>query len=130
MREYVKPTMEGEVFAANEYIAACGDSGVTYYFECNAGEKDKKYAVKDSRGMVATISGMYMNGGKLFGYYYQPCGDTHVAESDSGFLTGYHIDDVDTRWDENIPVVIWTDYNRDVHCTINLDMDEWTTQKS
>ena len=37
MREYVKPTMEGEVFAANEYIAACGDSGTVYKFTCDAG---------------------------------------------------------------------------------------------
>ena len=37
MKNYVKPMMESEAFAANEYIAACGDSGVTYKFECNAG---------------------------------------------------------------------------------------------
>ena len=37
MKNYVKPMMESEVFAANEYIAACGDSGVVYNFECNAG---------------------------------------------------------------------------------------------
>ena len=36
MKDYVKPMMESEVFAANEYIAACG-SGTTYLFTCNAG---------------------------------------------------------------------------------------------
>lgn len=128
MREYVKPTMEGQVFAANEYIASsCGESGVTYYFECNAGSRWKEYAIKDSRGRVATISGKYMDGHR---YYYHPCGETHVAESDSGFLTGYHLDDPDTRKDENIEVIIWTEYGRDVHCTTNLNMDNWETQKS
>ena len=45
MKNYVKPMMESEVFAANEYIAACGDSGVVYKFECNAGNRNSEYAV-------------------------------------------------------------------------------------
>ena len=124
-----RPLTRVQQFEANEYVSACGDSGTTYYFECNAGDWWKEYAVKDSSGNVATISGMYMDGGRR-GYYYHPCRETHVAESDSGFLTGYHIDDPDTWRDENISVVIWTDYNTDVHCTTKLNMDEWVTQKS
>ena len=38
MKNYVKPMMESEVFAANEYIAACGESGVVYKFKCDAGD--------------------------------------------------------------------------------------------
>ena len=128
-RVWVSPKSLVQKFVPNEYVAGCGDSGTTYYFECNAGDWWRQYAVKDSRGNVATISGMYMDGGRR-GHYYHPCGETHVAESDSGFLTGYHIDDPDTRRDENISVIIWTDYNSDVHCTTNLNMDEWVTQKS
>lgn len=124
-----RPLTEVQKFEANEYVAACGDSGTTYYFECNAGDWWKTYAVKDSRGNVATISGMYMDGGK-WGHYYHPCRERHVAESDSGFLKGYHIDDPDTWRDENISVVIWTDYNTDVHCTTKVNMDEWETAKS
>lgn len=45
MKNYVKPMMESEVFAANEYIAACGDSGVIYNFECNAGDWWGGYSV-------------------------------------------------------------------------------------
>ena len=37
MRDYVKPMMDSEVFAANEYFSACGDSGVVYKFKCDAG---------------------------------------------------------------------------------------------
>ena len=37
MKNYVKPMMESEVFAANEYIAACGDTEYgNYLFECDA----------------------------------------------------------------------------------------------
>ena len=114
-RAYVRPTMVGERFVANEYVAACGDSGVVYKFDCNAGEKGRRYAVKD-----AGILG-----------YYHPCGEKHEAESNSGFLTGYHIDDPYTiRKDENIPVTIWTNNDTDVHCTTNLDMKKWETAKS
>lgn len=39
-RAYVRPTMVGERFVANEYVAACGDSGKVYKFNCNAGDKN------------------------------------------------------------------------------------------
>ena len=126
-KTWEEPRILVQEFVANEYVAACGDSGVVYNFECNAGEKEKKYAVKDANGKVARISGFYMDG---WDDYYHPCGETHKAESNSGFLTGYHIDDRSTRKDENIQVIIWTENNSDVHCTTNLDMDSWVTEKS
>lgn len=130
-KRWEEPRILVQKFMPNEYVAACGDSGVVYKFECNAGKRHTPYAIKDSNGSVATISGMYMDGGKSWGgHYYHPCGETHEAESDSGFLTGYHLDDPFTRRDENISVVIWTQYNTDVHCTTKLDMNEWSTAKS
>ena len=126
-KRWEEPIILVQQFVANEYVAACGDSGVVYNFECNAGEKSKRYAVKNANGEVAWISGWYMNGKDD---YYRPCRETHHAESDSGFLFGYHIDDSDTKHDENIPVIIWTDNNTDVHCTTKLDMNSWTTAKS
>ncbi len=137
-RAYVRPTMVGERFVANEYVAACGNSGVVYKFNCNAGKKGHFYAVKDAKGNVATISGRYMNGGEPYwgdggwmsGNYYEPCEEKHEAESASGFLTGYHIDDMYTQEDDNISVIIWTANNTNVHCTTNLDMKSWETAKS
>ena len=129
-KTWEEPKIMVQKFVANEYVAACGDSGVVYNFECNAGEEDTPYAVKDANGNVATISGMYMDGGSFWGAYYHPCGETHQAESDSGFLTGFHLDDPKTKKDENIKVIIWTQDNTDVHCTTQLDMNQWTTAKS
>ena len=130
-KTWEEPRILVQKFMPNEYVAACGDSGVVYNFECNAGEPDGRYAVKDAYGNVAEISGMYMDGGmSWWGSYYHPCGETHKAESDSGFLTGYHLDDPSTRKDENIKVIIWTDHDTDVHCTTKLNMNEWTTAKS
>ena len=35
-KEYVRPSMVCETFAADEYVAACGDSGKVYKFVCDA----------------------------------------------------------------------------------------------
>lgn len=121
------PKIVVEQFVPNEYVAACGESGVIYNFECNAGEEGKKYAVKDKNGNVAFISGMYLDG---YWSSYHPCGETHKAPSESGFLSGYHLDDPKTKEDENIQVVIWTENDTDVHCTTKLDINSWTTAKS
>ena len=32
-----RPLTEVQKFEANEYVAACGDSGVVYKFKCDAG---------------------------------------------------------------------------------------------
>ena len=127
-KTWEEPKIMVQKFVANEYVAACGASGTVYNFVCDAGEKDTKYAVKDANGQVATISGYYMDGKND---WYQPCGETHQAESDSGFLTGFHLDDPKTKYvDERIGVIIWTQNNTDVHCTTQLDMNQWTTAKS
>ena len=127
-KTWEEPKIMVQKFVANEYVAACGASGTVYNFVCDAGEKDTKYAVKDANGKVATISGYYMEGKND---WYKPCGETHQAESDSGFLTGFHLDDPKTKYvDERIGVIIWTQNNTDVHCTTQLDMNQWTTAKS
>lgn len=126
-KTWEEPRIIVQEFVANEYVAACGESGVVYNFKCNAGQEGTNYAVKDANGKVATISGRRMNG---FTHYYHPCGETHKAESDSGFLTGYHIDNPYTPQDENIEVIIWTENNTNVHCTTQLDMNKWETAKS
>lgn len=127
-KTWEEPKIMVQKFIPNEYVAACGASGTVYNFVCDAGEKWTHYAVKDANGNVATISEEYMDGVL---HFYHPCGGTHQAESDSGFLTGYHLDDPKTFWkDENIAVIIWTENNTDVHCTTQLDMNQWTTAKS
>ena len=36
-KEWMEPVVEVQEFAANEYVAACGDSGKVYKFVCDAG---------------------------------------------------------------------------------------------
>lgn len=44
-REWMEPVIEVQEFVANEYVAACGDSGKVYNFECNAGKENSHYNV-------------------------------------------------------------------------------------
>ncbi len=129
VREWVRPQTVAQRFVANEYVAACGDSGTVYKFECNAGQgvthtdwfgQTTKYVwrVYDSNGNNLTGNGTY-----------GPCGTTHSAESTDDFINGY-IDNIYTSEKENIPVIIWTEGGTNIHCTTDLDMSTWETEKS
>ena len=136
MREYVKPMMDSEVFAANEYFSACGDSGITYKFECNAGEPYRYWQPGIFGGHWVTDDHPYRvvaNNGESWSNY-GPCNEKHVAESTDEFLNGY-IDNMHTSENENIPVIIWKEYvggwqKWNIHCTTNLNQDSWQTAKS
>ncbi len=130
-KRWEEPRILVQKFMPNEYVAACGDSGVVYNFECNAGNRQDSYNVYYDDGRpLASSNGNEEWSAQFVGYH--PCGATHKAESDSGFYDGYMY--LQDWWGDNtgdrIDVVIWTDRGRDVHCTTNLDMDEWTTAKS
>lgn len=123
-----EPQILVQKFMPNEYIAACGDSGKVYNFECNAGTKDHNYYVHNGSS-YQTIDGYYYGPGS---YTFTPCKKTHQASTDSEFITGLFLDDASTRKIERIPVVVWIDANDDynIHCTEKLNMTEWTTAKS
>lgn len=69
------------------------------------------------------------NGNYVYRSNFHACGEKHRAESDSGFYKGY-MDDTRTQWNDKIEVIVWTEYGRDTHCTTNLDMKSWETEKS
>lgn len=124
-RVWIRPLTEVQKFEANEYVAACGDSGVVYKFKCNAGDKNLgpfNYPYE----VYVDYNG---NGHYQYRANYHACGATHEAESDSGFYKGY-MDDERTWWDDHIEVIVWTEYGNDTHCTTELDMDKWETAKS
>lgn len=57
MKNYVRPMMESEVFAANEYIAACGEVNKVYKFECNAGNGNNGTVYLDSNSKLLFTAG-------------------------------------------------------------------------
>ena len=130
-KRWEEPRILAQKFMPNEYVAACGDSGVVYNFECNAGSRRESYNVYFDDGKPLASSNDNEEWYAQFTGYH-PCGATHEAESDSGFYDGYMY--LQNRRGNNtgdrIDVVIWTDRGTNVHCTTNLDMDNWTTAKS
>ena len=131
MRNWERPMAVVDAFVANEFVSACGDENKVYLFECNAGEKNSKYD-------VFTDDGRNLTSGLL--KYYHPCDAKHEAKVDSDFISGYmvHNGGNDQRYwgilkKHEYPktkVIIWTDNGTNVHCTTNLNTNEWSTAKS
>ena len=87
MKNYVKPMIESEVFAANEYIAACGDTNNEYIFQCDA---------------MGGISGavFYSDGDDEFEPFsddhmmdigYHACGEKHTTQVGDEFIEGWNL---------------------------------------
>lgn len=129
-RAYVRPTMVGERFVANEYVAACGDTEYgKYKFTCDAGGGVSGDVYRESNGKHG-----FQKGYGLFGYGgdkclggYHACGTTHEANTTDDFQNGYYIPDGGGAVD----VIIWRGKRGDnIHCTTNLNRDSWETTKS
>lgn len=140
MRNWKKPMAVVDAFVANEFVSSCGENHKIYNFECNAGEKNKHYDVFTADGHnITSYNSRWQS--------YHPCHKTHQAAEDSGFIKGFIVDNngndqlTYTKWSfetmswktyeyPKTDVIIWTDNNTNVHCTTNLNMKEWTTDKS
>lgn len=124
-RAYVRPTMVGERFVANEYVAACGDTEYgKYKFTCDAGGGVSGDVYQESNGKPGFQKGY---GGDEWLGGYHACGTTHEANTTDGFQNGYYISD----GGDTVDVIIWRGKRGDnIHCTTNLNRDSWETTKS
>lgn len=125
---YQKPFIICEQFTATEYVAACGDSGTVYYFECDA-PRGILYYYPNSDGK---IDGEYNGTGyaELLGYY-TPCAEKHEAESTNPFYDGFVDRNDNRKCDDGEAVIVWRGpKNNNGHATARLDMDSWETAKS
>lgn len=125
-RTYVRPTMVGERFVANEYVAACGDTEYgKYKFTCDAGGGAKGDVYVESNGKPGLQrDDRCLTPGVL--RYYHACNVTHYADTNDKFLDGYYV----PYGGSAQQVIIWTDHGRNVHCTTNLNRESWETTKS
>lgn len=124
-RAYVRPTMVGERFVANEYVAACGDTEYgKYKFTCDAGGGVSGDVYRESNGKPGFQKGY---GGDEWLGGYHACGTTHEANTTDDFQNGYYIPD----GGDAVDVIIWRGKRGDnIHCTTNLNRDSWETTKS
>lgn len=127
-RVYVRPTMVGERFVANEYVAACGDENKVYKFTCDAPRGTLYYYPKSD----GKIDGVYTGDGRAsrIGSYH-PCNAKHEASTTNDFYDGFVDYNGNRRQDDGEGVVVWRGpRNNNGHATTNLDMNTWETAKS
>lgn len=127
-RAYVRPTMVGERFVANEYVAACHDQNTVYKFSCNA-RGGWLYYYPSFDG---TIDGSYNGNGQpeRLGFY-TPCSAKHEASTTDDFYDGFVDYNSNRKQDEGEGVIVWRGpKNRNGHATKDLNMSTWETAKS
>lgn len=130
-RIYESPKAYVEMFTPNEYVAACGDSGKTYKFTCNAGGGEYGEVYLETNGREGLQTSGRNKDRHLSGYH--ACGTTHEASSTDDFLNGYYVVEGDGWHSQDIvtPVIVWRGPDNDnTHCTTNLDINSWETAKS
>ena len=128
MRNWERPMVVVDTFAANEFVSTCGELNRVYKFKCDAGGGTPGTVYEDSNH-----NGKWDLFGDeaLTGYIlptYHACGETHSAPTDDEFIEGFYLPNSDPF--KATKVIIWTDRGTNVHCTTNLDKDSWETEKS
>lgn len=130
-RVYERPMMFAQEFMANEYVAACGDSGKVYKFVCDA---VGKYGTGLSGYTVYTngVDKISETDDDVILGSYAPCTATHEANAKDDFIPGYMKKNiVGYPIGEAIPVIIWRgEDGNNIHCTTDLDTANWETAKS
>lgn len=141
-----KPEMHEFAFAANEYVAACGDNGSKYLFKCDAWGGVLHYfknllVSKDAAQPKWDEVDYSQAGDTTIGSYF-PCGREHEASTSSDFYWGYIDYDRDNSHDPNggtlglLPtpketVIVWRGPNgNNGHATKNLNINDWEVAKS
>lgn len=128
MRNWERPMVVVDTFAANEFVSTCGDKGTIYKFTCNA-PKGLLYYYKNSDGQ---IDGEHNpnDDSKLIGWYH-PCGAEHEAPKTDGFYDGFVDYNGNRKQDPDEGVIVWRGQSgKNGHATTNLDMNSWETAKS
>ena len=146
-RIWSKPEMHEFAFAANEYVAACGDQNKVYKFVCDAAEGILNF-YNDILGFGKKPGFDYDENGDLIkpnnwnDYYstqlgsYHPCDSKHEASVTDDFYWGFvdynnngKHDSSDDEKDET--VIVWLgEWGNFGHATKNLNTKTWETAKS
>lgn len=128
-KEWMEPVIEVQEFVANEYVAACGDSGKVYNFTCDARAGILYYYPKSDGQIDGNYNGQKWNS-RILGSY-TPCNARHKASATSDFYDGF-VDHNYNGWqDPGEGVIVWRgSSNRSGHATTNLNMSSWETAKS
>lgn len=121
------PKTAFEEFVPQNYIAACGDSGAVYKFECNA--PSGNMYVPDPNN-----SGSYLVEGRS----YSPCGKTHETPVADTYYDGFIDRNRNRTQDIGEEVKVYLEFSSwrgetyvsNGHATGNVNMETWEIAKS
>ena len=137
MRNWEKPMVVVDTFAANEFVSSCGDKGTIYKFECNAPE-GTLYYYPNSDGKIDGQHNPNDRTREKLGSF-NPCNIKHEAPKTDGFYDGFIDYNKNRRHDDGEGVIVWREtgydffgrpYEYQGHATKVLDMNDWETAKS
>lgn len=128
MRNWERPMAVVDTFVANEFVSTCGEQNRVYKFKCDAGGGTPGTVYKDSNhnGKWDLIGDEALTGYIL--PTYSACGKTHSAPTNDEFINGFYLPNSNPT--KATKVIIWTDGGTNIHCTTNLNKNEWTTERS
>ena len=128
MRNWERPMAVVDTFVANEFVSTCGELNRVYKFKCDAGGGTPGTVYEDSNhnGKWDLTRDKALTGHILPTYH--ACGKTHSAPTNDEFIKGFYLPNSDPF--KATKVIIWTDGGTNIHCTTNLNKDDWTTERS
>ena len=128
MRNWERPMAVVDTFVANEFVSTCGEQNRVYKFKCDAGGGTPGTVYKDSNhnGKWDLFGDEALTGHIL--PTYSACGKTHSAPTNDEFINGFYLPNSNPT--KATKVIIWTDGGTNIHCTTNLNKNEWTTERS
>ena len=127
MRNWERPMVVVDTFAANEFVSTCGELNRVYKFKCDAGGGTPGTVYEDSNNNGKWDLRDEALTGRILPTYHA-CGETHSAPTNDEFIKGFYLPNSDPF--KATKVIIWTDGGTNIHCTTNLNKDEWTTERS
>lgn len=128
MRNWERPMAVVDTFVANEFVSTCGEQNRVYKFKCDAGDGTPGTVYKDSNhnGKWDLFGDEALTGHIL--PTYSACGKTHSAPTNDEFINGFYLPNSNPL--KATKVIIWTDGGTNIHCTTNLNKNEWNTERS
>lgn len=125
-RNYVKPLLNSEEFVPQTYVAACtkyiDEEGTSYLFKCNAASKYQFWDWVNLTGYS-----VFKEDGTEIGDFNK-CGAEHASDTDDEYIPGYIQKNIlGAPAGEKYKVLIWTEGGTNIHCTADLDKENWVT---
>ncbi len=130
MKQWTNPQITVEEYVANDYVAACGQSGKTYVFNCSIPAGTTVY--RESNGIEGLQRGLGSQDDEISTYQIIfNHNDKITVESSavSSLQKGYTVQTLGSN--ETIKdVLIWTDGRGNKHVISNTNQSTWETGKS